>query len=94
MPNFENVPCYDRDDFVTAMTWTQAKAALTLCSGCPVRRDCLDFVDPLHNWSDGVIGGYLWLNGKPMTKEYERQHPLLKPFADHETLAAYLASHE
>ena len=38
--------------------------ALTLCETCPVKRTCLDVVDPAYSFFDGVAGGLVWLEGR------------------------------
>lgn len=88
--NFNGVPCSGYSVFTEIMTWEEATPYLALCAECPLRKECLQVVNPVANWSDGIVGGYLFLNGKPLTKEYERLHPLKKPYADHETLRNYI----
>ena len=92
MHNFENAVCRGVFAFVEAMTWRQAKPFLDSCAVCPLRKECIETVDPVNNWADGIAGGYLFLNGKPLVKEYERLHPLQRPYADKETLKNYLNS--
>lgn len=90
MTDFSNVPCSGNIGYVEILNWKQAKSYLDGCAMCPLRMKCLETVQPDKHWSDGVVGGYLWLNGKPMIKEYERIDPLDRPYADTETLTAYM----
>lgn len=39
--------------------------ALKVCDACPIRLECLKWVDPANSYFDGVAGGYSWQNGKP-----------------------------
>ncbi|RCH68203.1 hypothetical protein DT019_14590 [Streptomyces sp. SDr-06] len=43
-----------------------ALPALRACDICPVRRSCLEAVAPRRSWFDGVSGGRLWRNGRPV----------------------------
>ncbi|URM90071.1 WhiB family transcriptional regulator [Streptomyces sp. MRC013] len=51
---------------VFARQETEARPALTACERCPVVRRCLEVVAPAENWFDGVSGGHLWRNGRPV----------------------------
>ncbi|MCQ0024179.1 WhiB family transcriptional regulator [Streptomyces somaliensis DSM 40738] len=51
---------------VFARRETEARPALTACERCPVVRRCLEVVAPAENWFDGVSGGRLWRNGRPV----------------------------
>lgn len=51
-----------REIFVTRAA--QAAPALRRCAACPVRRRCLEAVQPELSWFDGVCGGRLWRNGR------------------------------
>ncbi|MFG2721602.1 WhiB family transcriptional regulator [Streptomyces sp. NPDC048416] len=44
-----------------------ALPALRACAICPVRRSCLEAVEPRRSWFDGVSGGRLWRNGQEVT---------------------------
>ncbi|GAA2439537.1 WhiB family transcriptional regulator [Streptomyces mauvecolor] len=54
------------DDAVFAREPEAARPALRACDICPVRRSCLEAVAPRHSWFDGVSGGRLWRNGRPV----------------------------
>ncbi|MDT0418920.1 WhiB family transcriptional regulator [Streptomyces sp. DSM 41982] len=43
-----------------------AAPALRACARCPVTRECEEAVDPGGHWFDGVCGGRLWRNGRPV----------------------------
>ncbi|PRH79095.1 hypothetical protein C6N75_11470 [Streptomyces solincola] len=43
-----------------------AAPALTACGRCPVVARCLEAVAPAESWFDGVSGGRLWRNGRPV----------------------------
>ncbi|MGW3488815.1 WhiB family transcriptional regulator [Streptomyces sp. NPDC001054] len=43
-----------------------AAPALRACARCPVTRECEEAVDPGRHWFDGVCGGRLWRNGRPV----------------------------
>ncbi|MCP9957752.1 WhiB family transcriptional regulator [Streptomyces sudanensis] len=51
---------------VFARREAEARPALTACERCPVVRRCLEAVAPAENWFDGVSGGRLWRNGRPV----------------------------
>lgn len=89
--NFDGVPCRSKDASLFDVTdWLLADEALRACSQCWMRLECLRTVKPADCWSDGVIGGFVWMNGKPLEREFKRLHPLRKPFADFANLAIYL----
>ena len=50
---------------------------LDSCNTCPARLWCLQLVDPANNWSDGVIGGHVWANGKPVESATTFTDPIL-----------------
>jgi len=52
--------------------------ALEVCKPCPVRLWCLQLVDPANSYYDGVAGGHVWQNGKPV--DSERTDPPLKMY--------------
>lgn len=43
-----------------------ALPALRACLRCPVRERCTETVAPAESWFDGVSGGRLWRNGRPV----------------------------
>ncbi|MEU7566253.1 WhiB family transcriptional regulator [Streptomyces fradiae] len=51
---------------VFARRETEAGPALAACDRCPVVRRCLEAVAPAESWFDGVSGGRLWRNGRPV----------------------------
>ncbi|MFC7217094.1 WhiB family transcriptional regulator [Streptomyces polyrhachis] len=51
---------------VFARTEREALPALRACERCPVRARCEEVVAPAENWFDGVSGGRLWRNGRPV----------------------------
>lgn len=40
--------------------------ALDTCAGCNVRLWCMQWVNPAENFYDGVVGGHVWSNGRPV----------------------------
>lgn len=91
MDKFENAPCRNNPALFDVTTWRNAAVALNDgCRVCPYRLACLKVVVPDFNWYDGVCGGVVWQNGKPLIKEYSHLHPLYRPYADFETLNEYL----
>lgn len=40
--------------------------ALSYCERCPVTRSCEDWVKPKKSHFDGVAGGRVWQEGKPV----------------------------
>ncbi|MDH6111174.1 WhiB family redox-sensing transcriptional regulator [Kitasatospora sp. MAP12-15] len=58
---------------VFATRAAQAAPALGRCARCPVRRECLDAVDPGHSWFDGVCGGRLWRNGRVVVQKTKKK---------------------
>lgn len=42
------------------------QAGLEVCVECPAKLWCLNQVDPVNNWYDGVAGGVAWKDGKPL----------------------------
>lgn len=53
------------------------KQALKICDGCPVKLDCLKWVDPANSFYDGVAGGYVWGKGRPKFMEGREDKTLL-----------------
>lgn len=53
---------------------------LEACSTCNVRLWCLQLVDPANNWSDGVIGGHAWQNGRPIESATTATDPILRTY--------------
>ncbi|MFJ8695342.1 WhiB family transcriptional regulator [Streptomyces roseolilacinus] len=51
---------------VFARREAEAGPALTACGRCPVVDRCLEAVAPADSWFDGVSGGRLWRNGRPV----------------------------
>lgn len=51
---------------VFARREAEAGPALAACERCPVVRRCLEVVAPAESWFDGVSGGRLWRNGRPV----------------------------
>ncbi|KAF0650623.1 MULTISPECIES: WhiB family transcriptional regulator [Streptomyces] len=51
---------------VFARREAEAAPALAACGRCPVVRRCLEAVAPAESWFDGVSGGRLWRNGRPV----------------------------
>lgn len=60
------------------------------CDGCPVKDLCLKEINPAKYHYDGVAGGFVWVNGRPLEREFELMDERDRPFADHETLNKYL----
>ncbi|MHC0429964.1 WhiB family transcriptional regulator [Streptomyces sp. O3] len=52
---------------VFARSERDALPALRACLRCPVRQRCEETVAPAESWFDGVSGGRLWRNGRPVT---------------------------
>jgi hypothetical protein len=50
--------------------------ALGDCAGCPVKRECLDIVQPRRSLFDGVCGGQAWLDGRPVDVALMGRAPL------------------
>lgn len=50
-----------------------AYEALDYCSDCPVRRECIDHVDPANNFFSGVCGGMVWSYGKRVRPNGKQQ---------------------
>ncbi|MER5862342.1 hypothetical protein [Kitasatospora sp. NPDC002040] len=51
---------------VFATRYAQALPALLACGRCALRTECVTAVDPANSWFDGVSGGRLWRNGRPI----------------------------
>ncbi|MBB4948518.1 WhiB family redox-sensing transcriptional regulator [Kitasatospora gansuensis] len=56
---------------VFATRYAQALPALLACGRCPLRAECEAAVDPANSWFDGVCGGRLWRNGRPIADSPE-----------------------
>lgn len=50
-----------------------AYEALEWCSSCPVRRECLDYLNPANNHFSGVCGGMVWASGNRVRPNGKRQ---------------------
>lgn len=90
MTDFTGAPCIGNPELFDASTWQSASVALEACKNCPFRYECLVVVDPAASWYEGVVGGMLWVCGKPMVKEWRRIKPERRPFADIETTTFYM----
>jgi hypothetical protein len=51
-----------------ATTIPDAVDALAYCRGCPVQRECADWVKPDIYHFDGVAAGQVWNNGRPRAR--------------------------
>ena len=74
---YENAAC--SDDFILYETQERylVKQALIVCNTCPVRRECIQYMQPDKNFYDGVVGGFLWKDGKRVDVDGQE---LLPPF--------------
>jgi len=43
-----------------------AEEALTYCARCPVKAECVMIVKPHESYFDGICGGIIWKNGRPV----------------------------
>lgn len=89
-----DAPCAGKPELFDADNWTDSTMGLEYCRKCPFRLQCLDLVDPAANWYEGVVGGMLWVNGKPMLKEWRKMNADTRPFADPETTIYYMKRYE
>lgn len=64
--------CANEDPFLfDAVTWDEARPALTFCRVCPITEICKEEVltkKPQSTAFDGVAGGLVWRNGKTVEK--------------------------
>lgn len=60
-------------DIFDAIRATEAEPGLQVCSLCESKAECLNQVDPANNNFDGIVGGAIWINGKP--QRYRIQDP-------------------
>ncbi|MFE9258965.1 WhiB family transcriptional regulator [Streptomyces sp. NPDC006879] len=51
---------------VFARRESEARPALVACRRCPVVARCIEAVAPAESFFDGVSGGRLWRNGRPV----------------------------
>jgi WhiB family redox-sensing transcriptional regulator len=70
--------------------WERARYALVLCSSCPVKDLCVAEIDPVWNSYDGVCGGFVWLNGKPLIRQYLVLTEAERPYANMDGIEKYL----
>lgn len=47
--------------------------ALEVCAGCPVRAECIDYLDPANNYFTGVCGGLVWSDGRRVRANGKQQ---------------------
>lgn len=71
------------------MNWLNAPA-LQICRNCPVKELCLETVNPVRTFFDGVAGGFLWLNGRALVKEYLSLPASVRPYANYRGIVNYL----
>lgn len=64
--------CRNSDPELFENEWLYDQA-LALCQTCPVRLWCLQRVDPIRGFFDGVAGGFIWVDGK--VKSDHRTNP-------------------
>lgn len=57
--------CASTDPDLFDNEWTY-QAALKVCGECQVRSWCLQTVDPARHYYDGVVGGAVWREGRPV----------------------------
>jgi hypothetical protein len=69
--------------------WLNAPA-LEICRNCPVKDLCLETVSPVRTFFDGIAGGFLWLNGRALIKEYLALSASLRPYANYFGVKNYL----
>lgn len=43
-----------------------ADEALSYCARCPVKAECVMIVKPHESYFDGICGGIIWKNGRPV----------------------------
>lgn len=71
------------------VNWLNAPA-LQFCHGCPIQELCVTTVNPVRTFFDGVAGGFLWLNGRALVKEYLSLPPSVRPYANYRGIVNYL----
>lgn len=64
------------DPYIFDNTWTYGMA-LGTCQTCTVQAWCLQTVDPARNYYDGVVGGHVWRDGRPVDKFTDTSEPIL-----------------
>lgn len=74
MPSLEDANCvgvppvlFDVDTKNPREAWRAASPALAYCATCPVKRECVEHMDPAGNGSSTVAGGIVWVKGEPFT---------------------------
>lgn len=71
------------------VNWLNAEA-LEICRDCPVQDLCLETVNPIRTFYDGIAGGFLWLNGRALVNEYLALPKSLRPYANYRGMLKYL----
>lgn len=54
--------------------------ALYTCEPCTARLWCLQWVNPASNHYDGVVGGHVWSNGRPVKSATTNSDPVLRKY--------------
>jgi len=79
----ENPKAFDTTNWLNA-------PALEICRDCPVQDLCLKTVNPVRASFVGIAGGFLWMNGRALIKEYLALKPDLRPYANYFGVKKYL----
>jgi len=70
----DRAACQDANPILFDQHWFPvAYQALEVCSRCPVRRECVDYLDPANNYYSGVCGGMVWSRGNRVRPNGKQQ---------------------
>lgn len=69
--------------------WLNAPA-LQICRDCPIKQECVETVNPVRTFFDGIAGGFIWLNGRALVKEYLSLPASVRPYANYRGIVNYL----
>jgi hypothetical protein len=66
--------CVDADENLFDLYWfPMAYEPLAYCNKCPVRLECVDYLDPANNYFSGVCGGMVWSSGRRVRANGKQQ---------------------
>lgn len=66
--------CRDADPTVFDVHWfPSAYEGLAHCAECPVRIDCLSYLEPARNEFSGICGGLVWRHGRRVRANHKQQ---------------------
>lgn len=70
----EYAACVGADPRLFDEHWfPKAYEALAYCAECPVRLQCIDYLEPAKNEFTGVCGGLVWRRGRRVRANHKQQ---------------------